>query len=201
MSLRVLHGGAPDLESETYPTAPFDFARQPLRPGVAHEHLRLAPSAELLDEVERLAAAEGLPTGQWAAITIESERALRSATRRGGLPDQELQAALSSAAAKARAPVFSRRGRRLSGYARALRSAQPRELLPRPDGITLPVPYHSLLAWELEAIRSGAPLESWAVDQLGGPPRGRILWEAASAEAGEMLAGWIAAQAALRASC
>jgi len=201
MNLQVLQGGS-DGAAETHRPSPFDFARQPLRPGVAHEPLSLALDPGLLKLVERTAALEGMPADQWAAISVESERALRIAAKANDQPAVQLEQELAVVAVKPNASAISHHGRRLGGYARALRRLTPRRELALTGELRIPVPYHSLLAWELEAIGARMPLDEWVGDLLmTGPPKGRVAWEASAAEAGEMLGGWVVLQAARLASC
>jgi hypothetical protein len=200
MNLQVLQGGSGDVV-EAFTLAPFDFARQPLRPGVAHEPLCLAFDPALMKLIERTAALEGMPAEQWAAIAIESERVLRIAAEATGRPTIQLEQGLAAAAVRSNAPAISHQGRRLSGYARALRRLGPRGQVDLAGQLRLPVPYHSLLAWELESIEASVPLGEWIADLLCGPPKGRVVWEAAAAEAGELLGSWVVLQAARLASC
>lgn len=200
MNLQVLQGGGDDVV-EAFTPAPFVFARQPLRPGVAHEPLCLAFDPALLKLIERTAALEGMPAEQWAAISIESERVLRIAAEATGQPTIQLEQGLAATAVRPNASVISHQGRRLNGYARALRRLAPRGQLDLAGELRLPVPYHSLLAWELEAIGARMSLGEWVADLLSGPPKGRVIWEAAAAETGELLGSWVALQAARLASC
>jgi len=62
----------------------------------------------------------------------------------------------------------------------------------------VPVAYHTLSAWELEAARVGATLEQWAAALLMDAPSGRPKWEAAAAERGQTLGEWVAVEAARR---
>lgn len=201
MELHALPGGRGSSQEEPFPAVPFDFSDQPLRPGIAHECLSLTPEPRLLNRAEQVAAAEGLSIGQWSAITIESERVLRAAAARTHQPMEELERYFCSEAVNARASIMSRRGRRLNGYARALRSTSPREPLLLAGELRIAVPYHSLLAWELEATGAGELLERWAIGLLSSLPGGRVPWEAAAAEAGSVLEGWAVLQAARLANC
>ena len=201
MNLQLLQGGS-DGAIETHRPSPFDFARQPLRPGLAHEPLALALDPGLLKLVERISAREGLPADQWTAISVESERALRIAAEANDQPAIQLEQELAVVAAKPNASPISCHGRRLGGYARALRRLTPRRELALTGELRIPVPYHSLLVWELEATGARMSLSEWVGDLLmAGPRKGRIAWEASAAEAGEMLEGWVLLQAARLASC
>ncbi len=176
---------------------PFDYTDAPLRPGIAHEVLTLHLPGALSVDLGRLSATEGLAAEHWAALVIESERVLRAA---GDWGPAKLAEELSLAARTPRPSTLTRRGRRLMGYARALRKARTRESRPAPVSLSLAVPYHCLMAWEREATLTGLAVERWATGLLADLPTGRIAWEAAAAETGAMLDGWVGLQAASSAS-
>jgi hypothetical protein len=200
MTLRVLEGGG-DQTVEPYAPAQFDLQVHSLRPGMAHERLELALDADHAGAVEAAASAEGIPSELWAAIAIESERALRSAAAATGTTSHHLQGALNDAAVHPPTVTTAQRGRRLAGYARALRTGARATPSGAAPGLVVVVPYHTLLAWELGAAHAGAAVEWWACALLGVMPQGRTQWEAAAAEAGQTLSEWVALQAARRASC
>lgn len=201
MILRVLEGGG-DHTVEPYAPAQFDLRVHSLRPGVAHERLELALDRGQVIAVEAAASAEGVPSELWAAIAIESERSLRTAATATGVAHDRLEAALNNAAAHPPTVTAARRGRRLAGYARALRRGHA----DTPSGaarrrLTVIVAYHTLFAWELEAAHAKASVELWASTLLAVMPQGRLRWEAAAAEAGQTLGEWATLQAARRANC
>ncbi len=200
MKLRVLEGGS-DEAINAYAPRSFDLKVQPLRPGIAHEYLELRLGADTVEAVEKVALGIGVPAELWAAIAIESERALRAAAEASNVARGRLAVALDTASAEPRPTLPAQRGRRLAAYARMLR---------RPDASTLPagmhrlsvaVAYHTMSAWEFDAARTGASVASWASALLAAMPEGRLQWEAAAAEAGQTLGEWSALHAARLASC
>jgi hypothetical protein len=83
----------------------------------------------------------------------------------------------------------------LRAWASALRRPidPPLHATPTPGAtLSLIVPYHTLLAWELAADVAGLPLLDWARSLITSAGRGRALWEAAAAEAGCTLGEWVA---------
>ena len=199
MALRLLSGGREDVPDAFDPLPPFDLRTQPLRPGLAHEHLELALDAHEVAAIKVAASVDAVPVGLWAAISIESERALRVSADAIGVESSVLEVALNKASsAKPLLALVRQHGRRLAAYAGALRS-QRLEAHGDPDRcLAVPVAYHTLSAWELEAARVGATLEQWAATLLMDAPSGRPKWEAAAAERGQTLGEWVAVEAARR---
>jgi hypothetical protein len=197
MELRAINGGGSTVE-DAFEAAPFDYVATPLRPGVAHEVLVVHLPDGMSVDLGRSAAEEGLMAEHWATLVIESERVLRAAS--GNRRAEDLAVELSARARDPQPATLTRRARRLAGYARSLRAARPTEPLMARDNLSLAVPYHCLLAWEREATAGGSTVERWATELLTGLPAGRILWEAAAAESGAMLDGWVGLQAASSAS-
>jgi hypothetical protein len=200
MILQVLEGGG-DQIVEPYASVQFDLRVHSLRPGLAHERLEIALDRDPASAVEAAASADGVPSELWAAIAIESERALRTAAAATGVARDHLEAALNNAAAHPQTVTAAGRGRRLAGYARALRHGDADTPIGAARRLTIIVAYHTLFAWELEAAYAGASVESWASALLAVMPQGRLRWEAAAAETGQTLGEWVALQAARRASC
>jgi hypothetical protein len=201
MGLRLV-SAAPDPPPAAYGPAPFDLALQPTRPGTAYEPLVLEPSPDRLEAVQRLAAAEGLPSGAWATLVIESERAISLAAKLLGLSAPDLATAVDGAAtASCCAQIPRGPGGRLAAYARALRRAQARHAAERTTNLLVPVPYNLLVAWSRAATGTGQQPHDWAVAALSTLPRGRVSWEAAAAETGSTLCEWVFSQAASRCSC
>lgn len=172
-ALTVLSGGHEPMEAR------FVLDERACRPGMAHEtvELELPPTAAAI--VRELASLDGLPVGLWAALAVESERAL------AGADPAPLDFAARTSAPPAPYPT------RLTAYATALRAARPRPS--ERARIAMPVPYHTLLAWSQAA---GGSMLSWICAQLETMPRRRHLWEAAAAERGQTLAEWVAIQRA-----
>jgi hypothetical protein len=199
MHLRVLAGGSAETV-EAYRAARFDFAVHPLRPGIAHDGVTMRLDSALAGAVERAAASEGLPTPLWAALVIESERALKVLARDAGIDATALEQALNVAALRPPDPLPAQRGRRLVRYALALRDPEPRGAhSPRPR-LTVAVPHHTFVAWELAAASEQESLADWAEAHLTRLPAQRARWESAAAQAGQTLGEWMALQAARRAS-
>jgi hypothetical protein len=150
-----------------------------VRPGVAHERVKLelppTPTVILCE----LAALDGLPVGLWAALAVESERV------RGDADADTLDEAALEIGPPAPYPT------RLTDYAAALRAARPHRPVRAP--IVMPVAYHTLLAWSHAADGS---LLTWVCGLLERMPRRRHLWEAAAAERGQTLAEWVAIRTA-----
>jgi hypothetical protein len=165
------------------------------RPGLAHEEFNLCLDLPHAERACHMAAAEGLPLPLWVVIAIESQRALRAAR-----PDESPGAVASRLDWAARRPPRQvRRATRLAAYAAVLR-CPPRTVQPMRVASELPllVPYHTFLAWEIAAEDDEVALNDWALAQLAAAGTRRPLWEAASAEAGQMLAEWVALQARAR---
>jgi hypothetical protein len=200
MILQVLEGGG-DQVVEPYTSVQFDLRVHALRPGVAHERLEVALDRDTVSAVEAAASADGVPSELWAVIAVESERALRTAAAATGVARNRLEAALNDAAAHPLTVTAAGHGRRLAGYARALRRGDANTPTGAARGLTIIVAYHTLFAWELEAAHTGASVESWAAALLAVMPQGRLQWEAAAAEAGQTLGEWVALQATRRARC
>lgn len=200
MTLRVLKGGC-DEAVEAYAPGPFNLRVQPLRPGMAHERVEVVLDEKGASAVEAASTAEGVPTDLWAAIAIESERALLAAAEATGFARERLEAALDTASGDPKPGIPAQRGRRLGAYARALRRRNAATQGGPARRLPVAVAYHTLVAWELEAARAGASVATWASGLLAAMPEGRLVWEAAAAEAGQTLGEWIAVQAARRDSC
>lgn len=160
------------------------------RPGLAHEELDLVLDSSAAGRLAGEATSDGLPSPLWAVIAIESERALCAAAPTDWAR-RELCRRLDSAA---RLSVLEpRRDTRLDAYAAALRhSPAPAHYAGVTTRLTLLVPYHTLLAWEVAADHDGIPLLDWAHSQLVAVGPGRPLWEAAAAESGQTLGEWVA---------
>lgn len=199
MHLRVLAGGPAEVV-DAYRAAPFDLAVHPLRPGMAHEAVTLTLDLALGDAVERAAADEGLPTPLWAALVIESERALQALAHDVGVEEEAVEQALNLAAAESPDEPSVQRGRRLIRYALALRTPRPRSARSPCGRLKLPVPQHTFIAWESAAAAARLTVADWAAARLVRVPAGRARWESAAARAGQTLGEWIAVQAARRAS-
>lgn len=199
MGLRLLSGGREDVHDAFDPLPAFDLRTQPLRPGLAHEHLELTLGAQEAAGIKAAASTDEVPVGLWAAISIESERALRVAAAATGAGSSVLEVALNKASsAKPSLALVRQRGRRLAAYAGALRGQRIEAHSDPGRRLTVPVGYHTLSAWELEAARVGATLEQWAATLLMDAPSGRPKWEAAAAERGQTLGEWVAVEAARR---
>jgi hypothetical protein len=199
MHLRVLAGGSAETV-EAYRPGPFELAVNPVRPGIAHDCLKLTLDPALAAGVERAAAAEGLPTPLWVLLVIESERALLALSRDTGIDAALLEASLNGAAMHPLGALPAQRSRRLVRYALALSDRGPRAVESPRSRVTVAVPHHTFVAWELAAASEGQALPDWATAHLTRLPPQRPLWEAAAAQAGQTLAEWIACQAARRAS-
>jgi hypothetical protein len=199
MRLRVLEGGSPQAV-DAYRGSAFDLTVHPLRPGFAHEAVELTVDAELAEAVERAAATEGLPTMLWAALAIESERALHAHPREAMIAVSAIEDKLDAAARATTSTAAAPRGRRLTRYALALRRGTVRAAGTPQRRLTLAVPHHTVIAWELAAVDAQQALGGWARARLARLPAGRPRWEAAAALAGQTLGEWIAVQAARRSS-
>lgn len=163
------------------------------RPGLAHEEIALWLGHASAERVGSAAAVESIPAALWATITIEAERALRNAAR-----EAQSRATLAGRLnAAARQPfLLPTRRTRLAAYAAALRARhRPPPAAAAPVPLTLLVPYHTWLAWELAACEDGLVVRDWVQAMLEEAPAGRRLWEAAAAERAQTLAEWIAASA------
>jgi hypothetical protein len=193
--LRAIASDAvPDIN--VYRPAQFDLDVQPLRPGVAHESIELVLEPGLADAVEEAAAADGLPTSLWAAIAIESERALRALASTTAATPAALMRMLDDTARHREGGLAHQRGRRLVRYALALDARAPRARGPAQSRLMVAVAQHTLIAWELAAAGGGELVERWATQTLGRLPAGRGSWESAAALVGQTLGEWVAAQAA-----
>jgi hypothetical protein len=160
------------------------------RPGLAHEELDLALDSSTATRIAGDASREGVPSPLWAAIAIESERALCAAARTDRAR-RELRLYLDSAARQS--GLGAQGDRRLEAYATALRQATARTRdASATTCLTLLVPYHTLLAWEIAADHEDTPLLDWARSRLLAVGPGRPLWEAAAAERGQTLGEWVA---------
>lgn len=199
MLLKLLIGGEDEAIS-AYVAESFDLGVQPLRPGIAHEVVALRLSADQAHAVETAAAAEGLPAGLWAAIVVESERALRAAAEALDSTHRAVEAALDATAAQCVTAMPGQRARRLAAYARALRRAAPRTPRSVRGRLDVTVTYHTLVAWERDAASAGVALPAWVMGLLIVMPPGRPRWEAAAADAGQTLGEWVTLQAARRSS-
>jgi hypothetical protein len=188
LELRLIAGGRAPGSS---PAPPLRLDASARRPGVAHERLELHLDAPASTTISRLLVADRLPIALLAVIAIESERALHAAAR--GRDAGALARGLDWAARRAPPP---RRCTQLDAYAAALRRAELPTREPSPGRVELLVPYHTLVAWEIAAEAASMRLTEWACARLAETGAGRRLWEAAAAERGEMLAEWIALQAA-----
>ena len=162
------------------------------RPGVAHEEFELFLDRPAAEHVLRAAARDGLPEELFAVIAIESERALSGATP-GGQSPVAVARRLDWEARRAQSEF--RPTTQLAAYAALLREARSRKPTGTASALELLVPYHTLHAWKIAAGGAGVSLGDWARAQLVSVGTGRRLWEAAAAEAGEMLAGWVALRA------
>src|SRR5262245_20762677 len=109
MGLQVLTGGRADALDAYEPRSSFDLRVQPVRPGLAHEQLELALEAREVAVIEAAASAEGVPTGLWASIVIESERVLCIAAEATGAAHSTLEAALNDASTDRSTMDFVRR--------------------------------------------------------------------------------------------
>ncbi len=190
-ALRLIDGGGQEVHGRC---VPLRLGSRSRRPGVAHEELELRLGSCACAAFAN-AAHDRLPLPLWALIAIESERALHAAAP-SELARSELAARLDWVARMP--PSDAPRETRLRAWAVALRCPPdpPRDATPTPGVVLeLIVPYHTLLAWELAADRTGAPLLEWARFRLASASRGRALWEAAAAEAGCTLGEWIALSA------
>jgi hypothetical protein len=185
---------------DAYRAAPFDLAIQPLRPGMAHDSLALVLEPSLADAVERSAAADGLPTPLWAAITIESERALIALARATDTDPSSLAGGLDCAASRSPSTLANQRGRRLVRYGLVVRDPAPREPRLANSPLNVIVAHHTVIAWELAAAAEGWTVRDWATVALSRLPPGRGRWESAAVLAGQTLGEWIAVQAARRSS-
>lgn len=188
-ALRLIPGEGHRLEDDT---TPMRLDARSRRPGLAHEELGLSLDRSTAERVVR--QTDGLPPPLWAVIAIESERALGAATRPGE-SDAVLARRLDWTAR--RTTPNPRRRTQLAAYAAALRrppaTAQP---APVTTPLALLVPYHTLLAWEIAGDQDSVSLADWARARLATVEMGRCLWEAAAADAGQMLAEWVALRAA-----
>lgn len=158
------------------------------RPGLAHEDLALHVDRSTARRVARLAASDRIPVALWAVIAIESERALRAVA-----PSAEARAQLILRldVASVNSTEMLDSDTRLDSYASALRGPPVPESLEWATRLELLVPYHSLRAWQIAAIRSKLPLHDWARGQLLAARPGRATWEAAAAARGQTLGEWI----------
>lgn len=191
-ALTVLAGGNSD-DLEAFASGRFALVQQPTRPGLAYEPVTLVLDAETAQAAGAQAAVEGLPVEPWAALVIESERALRAVAGRS--PDM-LAEVLDRVAREPVLPAVSFRRTRLASYAAALDTAGSAVSPATPRSLVLPVPYHSRTAWELAAVAAGLPVAVWATGLLQLRPHGRTRWEVAAAKRGQTLGEWVAAQAA-----
>lgn len=176
---------------------PFDLSATPLRPGIGHEELVLSLDVAVVQRVEELASAAGLPAGAWAGVVIEAERALSAVGSEDG---STLAEVLDLVAAREPMVLLAQRHRRLVRYGLALRSASPRPAETVRESLQVVAAQQSVIAWELAAAAADQTVERWAVEMLLALPAGRELWEAASAIAGISLGEWVAVQAARRSS-
>jgi hypothetical protein len=175
--------------------APIQLGHRSRRPGLAHDELWLDLGSGAAS-VLVLATHDRLPPPLWAALTIESERALRTVapepSRRRPL------AARLDRIARTRSASSGRGETRLHAWAAALRhppAAGPRTAPAQAVALDLLVPYHTLQAWQLAAERAGLPLHEWARSLLATSGAGRAMWEAAAAEAACTLGEWVALSA------
>jgi len=187
----------PERSAPEFAPARFDLRVQPTRPGVAYEPLPITPRAETLATLSCVCALEGLPAESWAALAIETSRALILACELINIRAGELARILDRAAAAPRCErVPAGPGGLLVAYARALRAAPPRRADSACSQMILPVPYVAVVAWQRAAAASGAAVGDWAVSMLEHLAAGRVAWEAAAAEGGQTLCEWVLTQAA-----
>jgi hypothetical protein len=155
----------------------------------------LATGRDCASEIERRAAAAGLPSALWSTLAVEGTRASTLVSAVQGLPAAAVHHSLSAAAAEARqAP----RSSRLNDYARALRAAAPRPPATTMGRVVLRPGLLSATAWEAEANNGGVALEIWARQAILAAPDGFVGWEAAAADEGRSLVEWALVYAARR---
>lgn len=188
--MRLIEG---DGRDELAAAAPFRLHAEARRPGLAHEVLVVRFEAPALADLARAAAREGVPLALWAALGIESERALEAVVPPGRRADAV--SALDAAARGVRLPGVA--ATRLEAYAEALRGCVPGKPEPVPDGrLRLYVPYHSIVAWTLAAQHGAEDLEPWLRTRLARLPVARHRWEAAAGAQGATLGEWVSASVA-----
>lgn len=175
--------------------APMQLGQRSRRPGLAHDEFFLYLGSGAAS-VLVAAAQDHLPAPLWAALTIESERALQAVaadlSRRRSLAARLDRIASTTHAGPAGGET------RLHAWAAALRhppAAGPRTSPPQAAALDLLVPYHTLQAWHLAAERAGLPMLEWARSLLATTGAGRAMWEAAAAEAACTLGEWVALSA------
>ncbi|HWT95391.1 MAG TPA: hypothetical protein VN238_20510 [Solirubrobacteraceae bacterium] len=199
MRLRLVQTAAEAPTIDAFASEPFDLRAQPLRPGVAHEAVILAPGPNVRAAIAEAGPVRG-PFELWLTIAVEAARSVDEASRALRVAPAELRRALDAAAAVRPDSVLGR-GRRLAAYARELRASGPAPTPPSTSPIHLAVPYVTAVAWERDAARTQQKLDAWIVDRLRERRQSdTTLWEAAAAEAGQMLSEWCLSQAARRAS-
>jgi hypothetical protein len=171
---------------------PYDLARQPQRPGELGREVVLKLGRDSCREIERRAAAAGVPATLWATLAVEAARSVTLVETTLGVTAVE---ALSAAAVEARP-----RGRRsrLTDYADALRAATPRDPVAMIATMAVRPGLASATAWEAEAEAAEVALDVWLVLAIDRAPAKFVAWEAAAADEGRSLPEWALVHAARR---
>ncbi len=191
--LRLLEGE--QIARDAFRSRQFSLALQQQRPGELCETVRPTWRPDQLERGRQHAADAGVPLGLWLTLTVEAERALAEAAELHNLLQNVLAThADQTASLHSVSRVLPIAARRLAEYAAALRVGDDR-LRARDErsSVALDVPHTTLAAWALSATATGMRVEEW-VGQQELPP-GRHMWEAAAAEAGLQLDGWLLRQA------
>lgn len=191
--LRVL--GGERLASEPFDRPPFSLATQRQRPGELCETLNVDFPPNKLSAAGAHAAEAGIPVELWIAITLESERALAEAAALCEVPS-EVVSSMADEAARHRSTktIMPGAARRLVEYGSALRIGDDRlRVLDCRRSPVLAIAPTVLTSWTLAAAALELNLCEWIAAQR--LPAGRHMWEAAAAEAGLPLDGWVVRQA------
>jgi hypothetical protein len=171
---------------------PYDLARQQQRPGELGREVVLDIGRDSCREIERRAAAAGVPATLWATLAVEATRSAALVETTFGFTAVET---LSAAAAEAAA---AGRRSRLSDYADALRAATPRDPVAVIAAIAVRPGLASATAWEAEAAAAEVALDVWLVLAIDRAPARFVAWEAAAADEGRSLPEWALVHAARR---
>jgi hypothetical protein len=193
MELTVIQGGRG--WDDPFEPLSFSLALQPQRPGEICESVHIEWPSGTLESARAMAAVVRLPVELLLTITIESERVLTLATVALAVERESVVAAANEAASGQSVPAIRpRAARRLAAYGSALRTGDPGFAEPEKSAAVLRVSHTVLVGWSLAAAAASESLEDWIASlELAS---GRHLWEAAAAESGRQLEGWLFVQAA-----
>jgi uncharacterized protein (DUF1778 family) len=189
--------GTRDRVPELAPLPRHDVDAQPQRPGELCELMYVDLGTSERDRVEVSAAKVGVPSQLWLTVAIEAARSLLQIAATVEVQPVDFAQALDEGAATLGPVQDGEAQSRLTAYARALLSAEPRSGARRIGRLSVRPALAVSVKWSAAAARSHQGLDSWLEDQAVQVKDARLNWEAAAASRGESLTEWMA-QAALR---